>query len=250
MFKKSFKKVFLTSLFFCVIANFCYAGTWENFIRHDIDVGSIGSTKWEAQLVKIPASHTIYGVKFWLHATSSVYDPNETFYVRLASTTNGLPDITKVIATSTPYYQQIIIPTLGSEYQFIFDKEVDVSEGTYAIILNIPSDKFYTKGTSTNSEGYGYHAYSNDSGRTWATSSYSNYFKTMGETIATTSMCECTTTLTYISNASTGAGFWLNSSISLGDFLICTFLMIIAGVILVQFIFNLEIPKKINFKKT
>lgn len=51
-----------------------------------------------------------------------------------------------------------------------------------------------------------------------------------------------------IENASTGAMFWLDKSISFGDFLIIILLFTIFLILLVQFIFKLELKQKVDIR--
>jgi hypothetical protein len=77
------------------------------------------------------------------------------------------------------------------------------------------------------------------------------WFQVMGDTYcsSTKEMCACTTTLNYIVNTTTGAGFWLDSSIGYGDFLVVACLLLIVVILGSNLILSLEIPKRMNFKK-
>lgn len=56
-------------------------------------------------------------------------------------------------------------------------------------------------------------------------------------------------TIELIQNTTTGAEFYLDKTISYGDFLVSTFLLILIIAIIIKIIFDSEIPKRINFKR-
>ena len=62
--------------------------------------------------------------------------------------------------------------------------------------------------------------------------------------------CECyNSTTELVANLDTGAEFYLRKTISYGEFLISTFLLILVVAFIIKIIFDLEIPKRINFKR-
>jgi hypothetical protein len=148
----------------------------------------------------------------------------------------------------------------GAQYQAIFDSAIELEENiTYAIIWGKQTNLLSyldLKGLQEADYPDGESFYSNDEGKSWTLNENHDadlYFINMGEepcpATSSEDMCICTTTLNYISNTSTGAGFWLDNSISLGDFLIASFLLGILVLFIVKTIFDLEIPRKINYKK-
>lgn len=249
-----FKKILLTILFFCGLANFCFAGGYENYNFHDGLMATVRSTYYASQIFKPPGPYVLYGVKMWFYATSNISAVDSTFTITLRQTTNGLPNSTILNTSTLSYYGLAKGLQYGAEYHAIFPSSTLMIPNTYyALVIehSTNSQEVYVKGSST-AGGYGYYGLSSDSGRRWSTSTGGLYFITWGDattTCTSSDMCICTTTLDYISNTTTGAGFWLDSSISLGDFLIASFLLGILVLFLLQFIFNLEIPKKVNFKR-
>jgi hypothetical protein len=105
---------------------------------------------------------------------------------------------------------------------------------------------------STSTYPYGHYIYSNNNGATWSSGNTNDaMFEVYGNasTSEEITMGSCTTTLTQIINTTTGATFWLDSSLSYGDILIAVFLCIFVIFGGIKFITDLEIPKRMNFKK-
>lgn len=62
--------------------------------------------------------------------------------------------------------------------------------------------------------------------------------------------CDFTASTTeLIENTSTGAEFYINKSVSYGDFLVLTFLMLFLIFGITKFLIDFIIPKRMNFKR-
>lgn len=255
--KKLFKIIFLTFIvLFLIFFLFFQAGatTFEQFNNRSQSLGSVYDVYIKAQTFTPTTTHTSFGVKLWLGASAT---RKTTFVVYLIAKTPQ-PDYRVNYLSKGQIYASSVNTTIGgNEYHILFDNisPALATNTKYSIILENTSA---TSGTSISGHGdnSGYASgsswYSNDGGRNWTEDIlFDYYFKIMGEVPCTSSedMCVCTTTLSYVQNTTTGAGFWLDSSISLGDFLIASFLLAILVLFIIHFIFGLEIPKRVNLRK-
>lgn len=246
--KKIFIISILTILISCCLINNAKADTFEEFLENDQAVNAIYRDRLSGQTFTAISSHNVVGVKLWLRTPATRYTPINVY---LTETKNG--EITKewsqMILTQGIIYASSINPLInGNQYHLIFD-DTSIYLATDTIYALILEDREASSSAWTSIRGggngyeFGANWYKEEGQEEWILNEDSDlYFKIIGE-INTSSedMCTCTTTLTQISNASTGAAFWLDSSISFGDFLIITFLMSIFVLLLVQFIFKLEI---------
>lgn len=252
------KKIFLTILFFCVIVNFCYAKIFEEQLNHDQSLMSIYEKDWSAQTFTTISSHNIYGIKLWLRVSQT---RNKDLTIYLCDTLDEMPIwdcVPDNYLSKEIFNTQTINPLIsGIKEHIIFaSSSNDLTENQlYALVI---TNENATTGTLINLWGSNNNLY--EFGKMWYTEEGNwqpaeesdLYFQIIGELpcpATSEDMCVCTTTLDYISNTTTGAGFWLDSSISFGDFLIASFLLGILIIFTIQFIFHLEIPKRIYSKK-
>lgn len=245
------KKLFfltLTILFLYGIISTCQADTLEQYTNHSSAVGSIYGARYMAQTWTSTSTERITnsGIKVWLWDNAIKKTTLNFTLCRLKSTgypTDGCAGILALpdwLARGTIYASSINPASDGNEYHIIWDSEpnerlIGLNTSTQYVI--VMTNTTATTGTSVGVRGSsllgtysgGKYLYTNDGGLTWSSSTEDLYFKIMGELITSATsegMCICTTTLSLISNASTGAEFWLDKSISYGDFLVVGFLTI------------------------
>lgn len=254
------KKILLTIIILCSIARFCCATTFESQLLFPELLNSLYGAEYYGQTFTPTTTHNSIGIKVSLGASATrLYNLN----AYLCDTLSQKPIVSclgNYIAKGT-IYASSVNRVLGSglEYHIIFNNvsEKDLATNTlYSLVMvgyGTSDTPLTVWGKTGNPYVSGSAVFSKNAGLTWTTTTDDLYFQIIGElpcpATSLEDMCVCTTTLSYISNTSTGAGFWLDSSISLGDFLIASFLLGILILFIVKFIFELEIPRKINFKK-
>jgi hypothetical protein len=245
--KKLFVLLLLAFLLCC--AGKSEAKLWENFQTRSNLVGSIKSVDYlGCQTFTATSTHSISGIKVW-----SYVQPGITQFSNLRLKKTCATDTQLAIASLVN--NSMSNATSGYSYTFFFDNAYQLpATGTYAMLFenNLGSGKyFYLKGSSFGGYSGGtwsvYDPFIGD----WLDAISSIYFEIYGEDLCTSTedMCACTTTLNYIANTSTGAGFWLDSSIGYGDFLVVACLLLIVVILGTNLILSLEIPKRMNFKK-
>jgi hypothetical protein len=266
------KKVFLTILIFCglIYFNYSQAHAFDNYLTHQDPYASVYGSWAYAQSFIPSASYNSMGVKLWLRTSNTRLSLLEVAICQVND--NPIPECLKieecpegktpifsfdqVLAYGTIYASSINPIIGGNQYQVVFnDLSETINQGQeYALVFinpNATSSTFVSFYGGAGEYGEGRIYYSEDCGNRWDKNEEADlYFQLTGElpceAATSEDMCTCTTTLTEISNVSTGASFWIDNSISLGDFLIVGLLcgIVILGVLMI--FARLEIPVKIK----
>jgi hypothetical protein len=225
------------------------AKLWENFQTRSNLVGSIKSVDYlGCQTFTATSTHSISGIKVWSYVQTGITQFSNLRLKKTCATDTQL-------AIASLVNNSMSNATSGYEYTFFFDNAYQLpSTGTYAMLFenNLGSGKyFYLKGDSFGGYSGGtWSVYSPLLGE-WLDSIGSIYFNIYGEDLCTSTedMCTCTTTLQQIVNTSTGANFWIDSSISYGSILTILCLVCLIFISLFFVLTHAEFPQNISLKK-